>query len=263
MNNTRLRKTLSILNLLGFLGIVIVNYLAVTLPLNNKTTGELSDQYPNLFVPAGFTFSIWGVIYLLLAIFIVYQLLYAFRGNTKNSSFLEKIGILFFVSSLANLSWVFAWHFELVSLSLFLMLILLGSLITIYLKLQIGRSDSSKSEKYLVHLPFSVYLGWITIATIANSTALLVDLSWNRFELSEQFWTIAVIIIGIVISLTILFYRKDIFYCLVVDWALFGILIKRLTADAVPVQSIITVVILGLTVISLGIIVQIIKRKIY
>ena len=263
MNNTRLRKTLSILNLLGFLGMVIVNYLAVTLPLNNKTTGELSDQYPNLFVPAGFTFSIWGVIYLLLAIFIVYQLVYAFRKNTQNSFFMEKIGILFFVSSIANLSWVFAWHFELVSLSLFLMLILLVSLMAIYVKLQIGRSDSSRSEKYLVHLPFSVYLGWITIATIANITALLVNLGWNRFGLSEPLWTVAVIIIGIVISLTILFYRKDIFYCLVVDWALFGILIKRLTADTVAVQSIITVVIIGLTFISLGIIIKIIRRKVY
>jgi len=263
MNNTRLRKTLSILNLLGFLGMVFVNYLAVTLPLNDKTTGELSDQYPNLFVPAGFTFSIWGIIYLLLAIFIIYQLVYAFRKNTQNSSFMEKIGILFFVSSLANLGWVFAWHFELISISLFLMLILLVSLIVIYVKLQIGRSDSPKSEKYLVHLPFSVYLGWITIATIANTAALLVNLGWNRFGFSEPFWTVAVIIIGIVISLTILFYRKDIFYCLVVDWALFGILMKRLTADAVPVQSIIIVVIIGLTFISLGIIVQIIRRKVY
>jgi hypothetical protein len=263
MNNTRLRKTLSILNLSGFLGMVIVNYLAVVLPLNNKTTGELSDQYPNLFVPSGFTFSIWGVIYLLLAIFIVYQLVYAFRKNTQNSSFLEKIGILFFTSSLANLSWVFAWHFELLSISLFLMLILFVSLMAIYVKLQIGRADSSKSEKYLVHLPFSVYLGWITIATIANITALLVNLGWNRFGFSEQFWTVVVIIIGIAISLTMLFCRKDIFYCLVVDWALFGILMKRLTANAVPVQSIIIVVIIGLTFISLGIIVQIIRRKVY
>jgi hypothetical protein len=263
MNNTRLRKTLSILNLLGFFGMVIVNYLAVALPLNNKTTGELSDQYPNLFVPSGFTFSIWGVIYLLLAIFMVYQLVYAFRKHRQNISFLEKIGILFFLSSLANLSWIFAWHFELVPLSLLFMLILLASLMAIYLKLQIGRSDSSRSEKYLVHLPFSVYLGWITIATIANTTALLVDLGWNRFGLSEPFWTVVVIIIGIAISLTILFYRKDIFYCLVVDWALFGILIKRLTADAVPVQSIITVIIIGLTAISVAIIVQIIRRKVY
>jgi len=256
-------KSLSILNLLSFVSIVIVNYLAVTLPLNNKTTGVLSDQYPNLFVPVGLTFSIWGIIYLLLGIFIVYQLVYAFKKDTQNSSFLEKIGILFFVSCLANFTWIFAWHFEMVPLSLFIMLILLISLIVIYQKLNIGRSEASKSEKYLVHLPFSVYLGWITIATIANTTALLVNLNWNRLGLSEPFWTIVVIIIGLVISLMMLFYRKDIFYSLVVDWALLGILIKRLTVDIVRIQSIITIVCLGLIIISSGIIIQIIRKKVY
>jgi hypothetical protein len=143
------------------------------------------------------------------------------------------------------------------------MLILLLSLIAIYQRLNIGRSAALKSEKYLVHLPFSVYLGWITIATIANATALLVNLNWNRLGLSESFWTIVVIIIGLVISLMILFYRKDIFYSLVVDWALLGILIKRLTVDMVRIQSIITVISLGLVMISLGIIVQIIRKKVY
>jgi hypothetical protein len=256
-------KSLSILNLLSFVSMVIVNYLAVTLPLNNKTTGVLSDQYPNLFVPVGLTFSIWGIIYLLLGIFIVYQLVYAFKKDIQNSSFLEKIGILFFVSCLANFTWIFAWHFEMVPLSLFIMLILLISLIVIYQKLNIGRSEASKSEKYLVHLPFSVYLGWITIATIANATALLVNLNWNRLGLSEPFWTIAVIIIGILIAFFMLFYRKDIFYCLIVDWALLGILIKRLTVDIVRIQSIITIVCLGLIIISSGIIIQIIRKKVY
>jgi hypothetical protein len=199
----------------------------------------------------------------LLAIFTVYQLVYAFRKDIKNSSFLEKIGYLFFVSCLANFFWIFAWHFERVFLSFLIMLILLLSLIAIYQRLNIGRSAALKSEKYLVHLPFSIYLGWITIATIANTTALLVNLNWNRFGLSEPFWTIAVIIIGILIALFMLFYRKDIFYSLVVDWALLGILIKRLTVDIVTVQSIITVVILGLVMISLGIIIQITRKKVY
>jgi hypothetical protein len=256
-------KGLSILNLLGFFGIVLINYLAVTLPLNNKTTGALADQYPNLFVPIGLTFSIWGIIYLLLAIFIVYQLVYAFRKNTSDSSFLEKIGFLFFLSCLANFSWIFAWHFERVFLSFLIMLILLLSLIAIYQRLNIGRSAALKSEKYLVHLPFSVYLGWITIATIANATALLVNMSWNRFGLSEPFWTITVIIIGLALSLIVLFYRKDIFYSLVVDWALLGILIKRLTVDIVKIQSIITIVCLGLIIISSGIIIQLIRKKVY
>ena len=254
--------SLSILNILGFLGVVIVNALAVTLPINNKTTEQLSDQYPNLFVPAGLTFSIWGVIYILLAIFVIYGLIIAFRKDTQKLSFIENIGILFFISCLANIGWIFAWHYEILPLSLVLMLLLLGSLITIYLRLRIGKSDSTRIEKYLVHLPFSVYLGWITIATIANVTALLVDVNWNTFGLGEQFWAVAVIIVGIAIALSILFTRKDVFYCLVVDWALLGILLKRL-ADSTPVQNVIVITIIGMVFISIGIITQIIRRKIY
>ena len=263
MTEKRPRIFQSTLNLLGFLGTVVINGLANALPLNNKTTGELSDQYPNLFVPAGLTFSIWGLIYLLLAIFAIYQLIYAVRKNTQSTSFLERIGVLFFVSSVANIGWIFAWHYEIVPLSLLLMLILLGSLIAIYVRLNIGRAESTKTEKYLVHLPFSIYLGWITIATIANTTALLVHLNWNGFGLGEQFWTVAVIVVGIAIALTILFYRKDIFYCLVVDWAFLGILIKQVTVEATPVRSVIVIIIIGLSLITLGIIMQIIRRRIY
>jgi len=261
MNKSRL-PFLSILNVLGFLGVVIVNALAVTLPLNNKTTGELSDQYPNLFVPAGLTFSIWGVIYILLAIFVIYGLVVAIRKDSEKSSFIENIGIHFLISCLANIGWIFAWHYEILALSLVLMIILLRSLMTIYLRLRIGKSDSTRTEKYVVHLPFSIYLGWITIATIANVTALLVDINWNTFGLSEPFWAIAVIIVGIAITLSVLFTRKDIFYCLVVDWALLGILLKRL-ADSNPVQSVIVVSIVGMALITVGIIVQIIRKRVY
>ena len=261
MRKSRL-LTLSILNLIGFLGTIVVNGLANALPLNNKTTGELSDQYPNLFVPTGLTFSIWGVIYILLAIFVIYGLVISIKNNTQKTAFIENIGILFFISSLANIGWIFAWHYEILPLSLVLMLVILGSLITIYLRLRIGKSDSTLSERYLVHLPFSVYLGWITIATIANVTALLVDINWNTFGLSEQFWTVAVIIVGIAIALSILLTRKDIFYCLVVDWALLGILLKRL-ADSTPVQSVIIISIIGMVLISTGIIAQIVRKRVY
>ncbi len=254
--------SLSILNLIGFLGTVVVNGLANALPLNNKTTGELSDQYPNLFVPAGLTFSIWGVIYILLAIFVIYGLIISIKNNTQKTAFIENIGILFFISSLANIGWIFAWHYEILAMSLILMLVILGSLITIYLRLRIGKSDSTLSERYLVHLPFSVYLGWITIATIANVTAVLVDINWNTFGLGEQFWAVAVIIVGITIALSVLFTRKDIFYCLVVDWALLGILLKRL-ADSTPVQSVIIISIIGMVLVSIGIIAQIVRRKVY
>jgi len=148
----RQKLLICILNLFGFLGTVIVNGLANALPINNKTTGELSDQYPNLFVPAGLTFSIWGLIYILLAIFAIYQLIIVIRKDTKQSSFIERIGLLFFGSSVANIGWIFAWHYEIVPLSLVLMLLLLGCLIAIYLRLHIGKSASTRTEKYLAGL---------------------------------------------------------------------------------------------------------------
>jgi hypothetical protein len=252
---------LSFLNLIGFLAIVIVNSLAVMLPINNRTTEELSDKYPNLFVPAGLTFSIWGIIYILLAFFIVYQLIAAFKEKIGERGLFEKIGVIFFISAVLNVGWILAWHYEIVWLSLVIMLMLLASLLAIYIRLKIGKSDARVSEKVFGHIPFSVYLGWITIATIANVTALLVKVGWGRFGLSEQFWTVLVITVGIFIALAMLFIRNDIFYCLVVDWAFIGILIKRLsdkTASALPV---IITIIVGLSVITIGIIIQKIRSR--
>jgi len=263
MNKSRLVLSLSIVNLLGFLGTVVVNALATILPINNKTTGELSDLYPNLFTPAGLTFAIWGLIYVLLAIFVIYQLIPSVRRDAQKVDFVQRIGPLFFISCIANIGWIFAWHYEIVPLSLALMLILFGSLLAIYMRLNIGKSEAPKTEKYLVHLPFSVYLGWITIATIANATALLVNINWNAWGLGEQFWAVAVIIVGIAIALSVLFTRKDIFYCLVVDWALLGILLKRLSVTTGPDQSVVVVTIIGLALVTGGVIAQLVRKKVY
>ena len=183
---------LSIFNIVGFLGVIVVNALANALPINNKTTGALSDQYPNLFVPAGLTFSIWGLIYVLLAVFVVYSMISVLKTDAKRP-FINNIGILFFLTCIANIGWIFAWHYQILPLSMLLMIILLACLIAIYVRLSIGKSDAANQEKYLVHLPFSLYLGWITVATIANATALLVDAHWNTFGLGEQFWAVRVL----------------------------------------------------------------------
>jgi hypothetical protein len=254
---------LPILNLLGFLGTIIINALANILPLNGVTTGELSDLYPNLFTPAALTFSIWGLIYVLLGIFVVYQLLPSVRRDPQKADFIQRIGPFFFISCLANIGWIFAWHYQNMALSLVLMLVLLGSLLIIYLRLNVGTTEATKSRRYFVHLPFSVYLGWITIATIANVTAALVHLDWGAFGLGQQFWAVAVIVVGTVIALSVLFTRKDIYYCLVVDWALLGILLKRLSDATVADQRVVVATIAGLAIITVGIIVQAARRKVY
>jgi hypothetical protein len=142
------------------------------------------------------------------------------------------------------------------------MLLLLGFLLAIYMRLGIGKKGPTKKEQYLVHLPFSVYLGWITVATIANVTILLVNANWNRFGISEQFWAAAVIVVAIGITLSVLLRRQDIYSCLVVDWALVGILIKRL-GSSVPAESVIVVTVIGLVVVTAGIITQMARNKVY
>lgn len=263
MNKSSSVLVLSILNLLGFLGTVVVNALANILPINDITTGELSDLYPNLFVPAGLTFAIWGLIYVLLAIFVIYQLIPSVRRDPQKIEFVQRIGPLFFISCLANIGWIFAWHYQILPLSLIFMLILLGCLLFIYLRLNVGKSETTRAERYFAHLPFSVYLGWITIATIANVTALLVNINWNTWGHGEQFWAVAVIIVGIAIALSMLFTRKDIYYSLVVDWALLGILLKRLSVTTVPDQSVVVAAIVGLVLISGGVVAQLIRKQVY
>ena len=202
------------INLLLFAGMIVMNYLANALPLNNKTTGELSDMYPNLFVPAGITFSIWGVIYLLLLGYCIIQ----FTGS--NQIAIGSIGWLFAVTCILNSLWIVAWHYQKLPVSLIIMVCLLITLIIINMRLT-GVAPG------LMKAAFGIYLGWICIATIANVTALLVNYGWNGFGISEVTWTITMISAGtLIVSLSILSFRNA-FIGLAVIWAFAGIIIKR------------------------------------
>ncbi len=202
------KKLMQILNIFSFILMLIANMLAVILPLNNKSTAELSDAYPNLFVPAGITFSIWSIIYILLGVFSYYQAKDLLKKEKGTLPFLEKISFFFIVSNIANFAWIFAWHYQLVALSLIIMIILFISLLMLYLRLGIGKIEVSKGENRFIHVPISVYIGWITIATIANVTAFLVSINWDGFGLPEEFWTILVISVAIIINLLILYTRN-------------------------------------------------------
>jgi hypothetical protein len=263
MQKSQLHLLLSILNVIGFLGVVAVNGLANALPLAGKTTGQLSDQYPNLFVPSSLTFSIWGLIYLLLAIYVTYGMVQAIRMPAEATSFISRIGVLFLITCIANAAWIFFWHYEMLPLSLLCMVILLVTLIAIYLQLNVGRLATGRAEKFFVHLPISIYLGWISIATIANVTALLVAYKWNRFGISEQVWAALMIGIGTVLALLVIFQRKDLFYALVVDWAVLGILIKRVSANRASAQGVIIMSIICISLITITALIQIIRGKVY
>jgi hypothetical protein len=247
MAKTGMLWALKSLNLIAFLGTIAVNALANALPIAGRTTGELSDLYPNLFVPAGLTFSIWGLIYLLLAIFAVYQIA---APVAISAGFLQRIGPLFIVSCAANIGWIFLWHHRRVSASLVLMLVLLASLLAVYLRLGIGVRSAPWSERLLVQLPFSIYLGWITVATIANVTAVLVHIGWNRFGASEELWTVVMLVAAALITIAVLATRNDLFFALVILWAFLGILLKRLAVDSPPSRAIIVTLAVSMSAIG-------------
>jgi hypothetical protein len=202
------------LNLLLFAAMIVMNYLANALPLNNFTTGELSDSYPNLFVPAGLTFSIWGVIYILLAIFCVMQF------TVANQLAVFSISWLFGITCILNAFWIITWHYRLLPLSLIIMAGLLVALILI-------NSRIKGIPLGLFKAAFGIYLGWICIATIANVTALLVHYGWSGFGLSQEVWTIIMIVTGAVISSVALYVFNNPFIGFSVIWAFIGISIKR------------------------------------
>lgn len=201
---------------------VTVNALANILPINGIQTGAISDRWVNYFTPAGYVFAVWGVIYLGLAAFAVYHSLPSQRENPR----MRAVGWPFIVSNLANAGWIFAWHYFQVPLSWVLMLVVLASLLTIYVRLGTGIKPVSRREMWLVNVPFSIYTAWITVATIANTTVLLQSLGWEGTPLSGQLWSALVIVVGAAITGYVVYTRRDIAFAAVVIWAYVGIVVK-------------------------------------
>ena len=226
------------------LAMIAVNALASALPINGQTTGEISDSFDVFFVPAGYVFSIWGLIYLGLIAYAVYQALPAQASNPD----LRSIGTIFVLSSLANIAWILLWHYEVFPATVLVMLVLLVCLIAIYLRLDIGRKQVSNGMRWFVHLPFSIYLGWITVATIANVTTLLSYWDWGGWGVSPEAWTVIMLAIATAVGGLVSFTRGDIAYALVLIWAFAGIAVKHedtsTVASAAWIATAVTVILM-------------------
>ena len=193
---------------------IFLNGLANALPINGQTTGAISDRYENLCAPAGVTFAIWGLIYILLGIYVVL----VWRDQNEGNNI--KRQTLFIISSLLNGAWILSWHYDAIGLSL---LIMIGLLVTlIFLALAIDRTH------YYIRIIFHLYLGWITVATIANVTIYLVFLN-QSFLKPDDLWTVFILWIGVIIGLLAAHKLKSITYLMVLSWAYIGIYIKHQT----------------------------------
>jgi len=238
------------INVVVFLVTVAVNALAgSTALLNGKTSGEISDLYPTLVTPAGYTFSIWGLIYTLLLVFIVYQVL----PRNREQSFLGQVSFLFALSGLFNTLWLFLWHYEIIGFSVILMFALLATLIAIYLRLDVGRASVPLREKVCVHMPFSVYLGWITVASIANVAVALTAVGWDGAGIEPVTWAMLVIAVAVLITLIVIATRKDAAYSLVIAWALAGIMAKQIENQTVVLTAEVSIAIVLIAIVAMAV----------
>jgi hypothetical protein len=213
------------------LATITINVLANALPLNGQNTGQISDRFQVYFVPAGYVFAIWGLIYIGLLAYAVFQALPSQKDNPR----LQATGWWVVLGGLANSMWIFLWHYEQFVGTLGAMLILLATLIITYLNLGTGKTKVSSAETWAVRVPFSIYLGWISVATIANVSDVLDFLKWNQFGISDGTWMIAILAVVVVLAALMNFIRRDIAYTAVLLWALAGIGVKF------PQQGIITI----------------------
>ena len=220
MNKDTLRQTA---NALSVLIALMGNILASALPLNGQNTGEISDRFLVYFVPAGYVFAIWGVIYIGWIAFTMYQ----FRTGQRESPRLRRLGYLFAFSGIFNALWLVCWHYNAFGWSVLVMLALLGLLIASYLRLDVGRTASSPAERWSVDIPFSIYLGWITVATVANITDFLYWVNWNGLGIAPQVWAVVMLAAACLIGLFMTLTRRDSGYVFVLVWSFIGIAVKQ------------------------------------
>lgn len=227
---------------------ITLNALANILPINGENTGMISDSYPNLYAPAGYTFSIWGVIYILLGLYVFYNLRQAqTESRTNRGMALKRIATWFIISSLANSAWILAWHYRYIPITVILMLVILISLIQIMSIIK--TSNLSSTDKMQIKLPMGVYFGWITVAFVANVVTWLVSVSWKGFGISEEIWLVVILAIATLIAVITMLKHACAAYGLVVIWAFVGILMKHLSVDAFSGQYKLAIASLGVYIV--------------
>lgn len=238
-NNKLLRQALVPL---ATIAVIVFNSLVNIIRLNGRATGEISDAYPNFFVPAGYVFSIWGVIYIGLIAYTVFQALPKQLDNAR----LQTVAPLYLLGSAANILWLALFHFLQFPLSMVMMLVLLATLIASYLALRAGETSAGAAERWLARAPISIYLGWITVATVANATQVLVAANWDGLGIAGETWAAIMIAVAAVVALLVFLTRRDAAYLLVLAWAFAGIGVKQAAVPAVYVPAWIATTIVAL-----------------
>jgi hypothetical protein len=222
---------------------VTINALANILPINGVTTGEVTESRELFFLPASYVFSVWGVIYLLLLGYVIFQAL----PRQKHNPILRRIAPWFIAGCFANVTWLFLWHYGFIWLSTAAMVVLLLTLLVIYVMLGIGRYAAPRAERWWVQLPFSVYAGWITVATVANFTVALQNDGWDGWGIAPDIWALIMLVVAALITLIMNVRHRDVAYALVIVWAFVGIVVRQRETLTVAAPAAILALVILLT----------------
>lgn len=221
-----MRKKIQIANGFFLLFTIIFNYLSNTGIFNGKTIANVSNQYQNLFTPAGYAFSIWGLIYLLIIGFVFYTGKSLLKpAKNEADGFVEKIGWWFVISCIANCIWILTWLYGYTGLSVFVLLVLLISLLKILLEAL--KYKSGNAQKWFINFPFQIYTGWVSVALIAAAAAWFTKIGWNGLDISEINWTIILMVIASIIHLLMTWKKNAPVFALVAVWALVAIAVAN------------------------------------
>ena len=220
-------------NLVAFGVLLLFNVLSNTLPFNDQSQAEISARYPSLFTPAGFTFSIWGLIYLALLGFVIWQALPAQRESAKVAS----ISRMFQLNCGLNAAWLVVWHYDLLALSMLLMLSILGTLALIYRRLLVSLEDAPVTEHLMLYLPFSMYTAWVSVAALVNASIVQLANGWHDVALSNVEWTLLKLAVAGAIGATMIVKIRDVPFALVVAWAAYGISVMQSATPAVSAAA--------------------------
>jgi len=214
-NNQRIKQVLVIV---ATFGVIFINYLAGSGYINQQTPETISDKYPTLITPSGYAFAIWSLIYFGLVAFSIYQAL------PKNTGRFAKIRTVYILNCAANCVWIYLWHYEEILASLVVMFVLLGTLVFINVKLL---KTESATEYWLARVPFGIYFGWITVATILNFTIALVYLNVKTSDFSTSILASVLIVAATLLGIIIRFKLVNVAYPLTIAWALTAIAVKQ------------------------------------
>ena len=248
MNNDRLRQ---VLVTAGIAFALILNGAANVLPINGLTTAEISDRFRVFVTPAGYVFAIWGLIYLGQLAFVLQTL----RPSKLDDPLLRRIGLWPAIIGLLNGVWILLWHYEIFLATVAVMVALLVSLIALYRVAgfeQTARPGSglARDSRWLVQVPFSLYLGWITVATIANVAAVGNWAGVSTFGIAPELIAALVLAVGLLIAATVMVRTGDVAYGAVIVWAYVGIIVKEASTAYVPWVAVTAVLVIAALIVA-------------